>query len=119
MKGKSILGSIIILVIALAGLYSASMPESWKIWLGVIAFVGTAALATFPQLTSGQPEPGWSTVTWIAAGLGVTVQLMNYFGDNNILPPSIVNMIVGTITLIITIFLKDYGKGGVTTNKVV
>ena len=112
MKNKTLIWQICSLVIVLAGIYGQSFSETGQKWIGIISFSITAFLNS-KIMSTGEWPKGWSTAMWATQIVGLIVQAANFMVEKAILDPHVVNVMVMTINVFLSAFVKDYGSGSV------
>ena len=110
MKGKSLVVSIMSVMIAAIASYSGLVAPHIQAWLGIVSF-GLTILLSSQIFASGTFPKGWTTVMWITNISGIVIQLMSAIGEKGLIDPNICNYIIIGINILLTGFVKDYGSG--------
>ena len=112
MKGKSLVVAIFSILIAVIASYSNLLPVHLQGWIGIVSFTLTLLLAS-PFLKSGSYPAGWTPVLIITNIVGIAVQVLGKIGDDALVNPAVINYVILGINILMTGFIKDYGKGSI------
>lgn len=104
---KSIAWQILSFLVAMIAAYSTIFGDKGQAVLGIASFAITAVLQS-PILSSGYWPKGWTSAMWTTQLIGISIQLVNYLGQQAIVPPTVVNIFIMAANSIMVIFVKQY-----------
>lgn len=102
--------SIISMIGALLLLYSGYLTESsprLALWMGAVASASTVVLRTFFP-TGTWIAAGWNAALWIVNGGYIASMILSLWSDMGVVSATVVNIIVGTINVVISYFGVTY-----------
>lgn len=111
MVKKSLLWQILSFLVAMIAGYNALFSDKTQMILGIISFAITIVLQS-PILSSGTWPKGWDTAMWATQLIGISIQMVNYLGEQAIVPAMFVNIFIFTVNTIMVTFVKTYNTSG-------
>ena len=104
---KSLLVTVLSLMVAFITAYSYLATPVLAAWLGVISFTASTILTTW--FTSGTfVGNNWATAMWVTNIGGVLLQIFALIGEQALVKPEIVNFAVLFVNIIINQFGRKY-----------